>query len=306
MGLRCSAEAAGQLKPRGDRRSPWTRRSRWLACQRPNIGSRVNREVHARLCVQRRLVCSAGDKPAGARVRSPVVWIAGWRETNVASKVSETEGRARNRRAKARWGAENRCGTFASAGWKRQHGGKDTPSNWGSPPRTCPLPKRCALIKSSMDLPRPEDRVISPPARDRSSEAYRLCRCSITPHYVNHRPIRLVMPPTPCSPPPTTTSEFLLFGAGTQISPSAPVKSNTSSNRQAAVRFVLLCTDVAVREASDPHLCGSAVSGPVATARQRSSHVPKLLHSSCGSVATLSGSGSPLLRRAKLDNSCAI
>jgi hypothetical protein len=70
-------------------------------------------------------------KPAGARVRSPVVWIAGWRETktlkpidkvflgeitshravttvnaNVASKVSETEGRARNRRAKAAWGAE--------------------------------------------------------------------------------------------------------------------------------------------------------------------------------------------------------
>jgi hypothetical protein len=63
--------------------------------------------------------------------RSPVVWIAGWRETetlkpidkvflgeitshravttvnaNVASKMSETEGRARNRRAKATWGAE--------------------------------------------------------------------------------------------------------------------------------------------------------------------------------------------------------
>ena len=92
----------------------------------PDAGDR-----HVRLCVQRRLVCSAGDKPAGARVRSPVVWIAGWRETktlkpidkvslgeitshravttvnaNVASKVSETEGRARNRRAKAAWGAE--------------------------------------------------------------------------------------------------------------------------------------------------------------------------------------------------------
>ena len=26
-----------------------------------------------------RLVCSAGDRPAGARVRSPVVWMAGWR-----------------------------------------------------------------------------------------------------------------------------------------------------------------------------------------------------------------------------------
>jgi hypothetical protein len=86
----------------------------------------VTREGHARLCVQRTLVCSAGDRPAGARVRSPVAWIAEWRETktlkpidkvslgeitshwavttvnaNVASKVSEPEGRARNRRVKA-------------------------------------------------------------------------------------------------------------------------------------------------------------------------------------------------------------
>src|SRR4029077_16915195 len=29
----------------------------------------------------------------------------------------------------------DRCGTFASAGRQRQHGGKDTPSNWRSPPR---------------------------------------------------------------------------------------------------------------------------------------------------------------------------
>ena len=84
-----------------------------------------------RLCVQRRLVCSAGVNPTGARVRRPVAWMAGWRETKtlkpidrvslgeiashravtkvnaqVASKVSEPEGRARNRRAKAAWGAE--------------------------------------------------------------------------------------------------------------------------------------------------------------------------------------------------------
>jgi hypothetical protein len=84
-----------------------------------------------RLCVQLRLACSAGGRPAGATVRSPVVWIAGWRETKilkpidkvsvgeitshravmkvnaqVASKVSESEGRARNRRVKAAWGAE--------------------------------------------------------------------------------------------------------------------------------------------------------------------------------------------------------
>ncbi len=86
---------------------------------------------HVRVCVQRRLACSAGERPAGARVRSPVVWIAGWRETKtlkpidnvsrgeatsrravttvnakVASKVSGPEGRAPNWRAKAAWGAE--------------------------------------------------------------------------------------------------------------------------------------------------------------------------------------------------------
>ena len=77
---------------------------------------------HARLCVQRRLACSAGARPAGVRVRRPVVWIAGWRETKtlkpidkvslgeitshravtkvnveVASKMKRPEGRARNR-----------------------------------------------------------------------------------------------------------------------------------------------------------------------------------------------------------------
>jgi len=40
-------------------------------CRRPNIGSRVTREGHVRLCVQRRLACSAGNKPAGVEVRAP-------------------------------------------------------------------------------------------------------------------------------------------------------------------------------------------------------------------------------------------
>ena len=91
----------------------------------------MTRECHAQLCVQQRLVCSAGGKPAGAKVRRSVVWIAGLRETkilkpidkislgeitshravttvnaNVASKVIRSEGRARNRGAKAAWGAE--------------------------------------------------------------------------------------------------------------------------------------------------------------------------------------------------------
>ena len=71
------------------------------------------------------------DRPAGAKVRSPVVWIAGWPETKtlkpidnvslgeptsrravmkvnvkVASKGRSPEGRAHNWRAKAAWGAE--------------------------------------------------------------------------------------------------------------------------------------------------------------------------------------------------------
>ena len=71
------------------------------------------------------------QRPAGATVRSPVVRIAGWRKTKilkpidkvslgeitshravttvnveVASKVSGSEGRARNRRVKAACGAE--------------------------------------------------------------------------------------------------------------------------------------------------------------------------------------------------------
>jgi hypothetical protein len=94
--------------------------------------SRVRGNSHARLCVQRRLACSAGDSPAGVIVRSPVAWMAGWRETktlkpideaslrevasrqavtkvnaDVASKVRNPEGRACNRRAKAAGLAEN-------------------------------------------------------------------------------------------------------------------------------------------------------------------------------------------------------
>ena len=81
-----------------------------------------------------RLVCSAGDRPAREKVRSPVVWMAEWwgvqnlespeahrqglpwgdyespgrnnSKRNVASKMRNSEGRARIRRAKAAWGAE--------------------------------------------------------------------------------------------------------------------------------------------------------------------------------------------------------
>ena len=49
----------------------------------------MNREVHVRLCVQSRLACSAGDKPAGAKVRRPVVRIAEWRETKTLKPIDE-------------------------------------------------------------------------------------------------------------------------------------------------------------------------------------------------------------------------
>ena len=87
---------------------------------------------HVRLCVQRRLVCSAGVSPAMLEVRRHIAWIARWRETKilkpidnvtgrvaascqavtevnavVASKVRNPEGRAYNRRAKATWITEN-------------------------------------------------------------------------------------------------------------------------------------------------------------------------------------------------------
>ncbi len=42
---------------------------------------------HAGLCVQRRLACSAGGSPVGVKARSPVAWIAGWRETEILKPI---------------------------------------------------------------------------------------------------------------------------------------------------------------------------------------------------------------------------
>jgi hypothetical protein len=66
----------------------------------------VNREVHARMCVQVRLVCSAGVSPVRVRIRSPVAWMAGMRETDylkpidkaVFWTVSESPGRNESER----------------------------------------------------------------------------------------------------------------------------------------------------------------------------------------------------------------
>ncbi len=55
-------------------------------CESP-VEERSAVNPHATLCVQSRLVCSAGDKPAGAKVSSSVVRIAGWRETKILKPI---------------------------------------------------------------------------------------------------------------------------------------------------------------------------------------------------------------------------
>ena len=60
----------------------------------------------ARLCVQLRLVCLAGDSPVRVRIRSSVAWMAGRRETEylkpiekaILRAVSELPGRNESER----------------------------------------------------------------------------------------------------------------------------------------------------------------------------------------------------------------
>ncbi len=49
----------------------------------------MNREIHVRMCVQVRLVCSAGVSPVRAIIRSPVAWMAGTRETDYLKPIDE-------------------------------------------------------------------------------------------------------------------------------------------------------------------------------------------------------------------------
>jgi hypothetical protein len=103
----------------------------------------VRGNPHAALCVQQRRVCSAGGKPAGARVRRPVAWMAGWRETKTLKPIDKvslweiTSHRA-VMRVNAKWPRKcvnpraepptqgrrqhgvpksDRCGALISAGW---------------------------------------------------------------------------------------------------------------------------------------------------------------------------------------------
>ena len=49
----------------------------------------MSREVHVRLCVQRRLACSAGVSPARVKSQNPVAWMAGRRETEYLKPIDK-------------------------------------------------------------------------------------------------------------------------------------------------------------------------------------------------------------------------
>jgi len=55
----------------------------------------MSREAPVQLCVQRRLACSAGNKPAGVRVRGLVTWIAWWRVTKIMKPIDNFSVRER-------------------------------------------------------------------------------------------------------------------------------------------------------------------------------------------------------------------
>src|SRR5208283_2719456 len=98
---------------------------------KPAMAELPDKPARQGVCPAKAGMFSRRQTCAGARVRSPVVWIAGWRETktlkpidnvslgkttshrpvmkvnaNVASKVRSPEARAHIWRAKAAWGAE--------------------------------------------------------------------------------------------------------------------------------------------------------------------------------------------------------
>ena len=62
--LTVNEEGPGSAKRRKESSTSWDTHS-----------GNVFSDPHVRLCVQRRLACSAGERPAGARIRGPVMSI---------------------------------------------------------------------------------------------------------------------------------------------------------------------------------------------------------------------------------------
>ena len=83
------AEPAQRVRARcHGSRDPTVGRDREPVCEpHDSTGEPGAGNQHAGLCVQPRLACSAGDSPAGARIRSPVAWIAGRRETKFLKPI---------------------------------------------------------------------------------------------------------------------------------------------------------------------------------------------------------------------------
>ncbi len=50
-------------------------------------------DCHVRMCVQVRLVCSAGVSPVRVRIRSPLAWMAGKRETEYLKPIDKASVR---------------------------------------------------------------------------------------------------------------------------------------------------------------------------------------------------------------------
>ena len=59
------------------------------SCSECMIKSRMTGDCHVRLCVQQRLVCSAGVSPARIRTRGPIAWMAGTRETDCLKPIDK-------------------------------------------------------------------------------------------------------------------------------------------------------------------------------------------------------------------------
>ena len=89
-------------------------------------------------CDQGRLVCAAGDKPAGAKVRRPVVWIAGRRVTKALKPIDKVSlGEATSHRAV----------TTVNAMWPRKSfDPKAEPTSIGRRQHGVPKSDRCGTL----------------------------------------------------------------------------------------------------------------------------------------------------------------
>ena len=104
-------------------------------------GHTLRREIWVCLCVQRRLVCSAGIKPAGAKVRRPVAWMAGWRETETLKPIDKVSlGEIASHRAVMR----------VNAKWPRKQMNPGAePANEGRRQHGVPKSDRCGILISA-------------------------------------------------------------------------------------------------------------------------------------------------------------